>query len=55
MAVSVAFCSIGGNWLDGYFDASPWFTTIGILLGLALAVKTVLRVVREYQRSISSS
>ncbi len=53
MAVSVAFCSIGGHWLDGYFDTDPWLTTIGILLGLVLAVKTVHRVVQSYQRDIS--
>lgn len=50
MAVSVAFCSIGGHWLDGYFGTEPWLTTAGILLGVALAVKTVQRVILSYQR-----
>ncbi|MEM6730874.1 MAG: AtpZ/AtpI family protein [Myxococcota bacterium] len=55
MAVSVAAGSIGGSWLDSRFDIAPWGVTLGILLGLALAVKTVMRVVTSYQRELARS
>ncbi|MEX2356438.1 MAG: AtpZ/AtpI family protein [Thermaerobacterales bacterium] len=38
----------GGAWLDGRYDTFPWFSTLGIVLGLTAAFRALWR---ELQRS----
>lgn len=52
MGTSVAGCvAVGvflGIWLDGQAGTSPLFLVIGLLLGLAAAVGTVVAQVRRF-------
>lgn len=52
MAMSVAVGAIGGRWLDTQFETEPWLLTAGILIGFWLATRTVIRVVKQYQRDL---
>ncbi|MEL6339459.1 MAG: AtpZ/AtpI family protein [Myxococcota bacterium] len=49
MAASLALGAIGGGWLDQKFGTGPWLQTAGIVLGVIMAVQSVVRVVRRYQ------
>ncbi|MGP4072317.1 AtpZ/AtpI family protein [Piscibacillus sp. B03] len=37
-----------GRWLDGYFDTSPIFLIIGLLLGLATGVYGMILLVKKF-------
>ncbi len=49
MAASLALGAIGGGWLDQRFGTGPWLQTVGIVLGVVMAIQSVVRVVRRYQ------
>ena len=49
MAASLALGAIGGGWLDRRFGTGPWLQTVGIGLGVVMAIQSVVRVVRRYQ------
>ena len=38
----------GGRWIDGYFDTSPTFLVIGLLLGLATGVYGLIRLLKGF-------
>lgn len=43
----------GMGWLlDRWLHTSPYLKIVGALLGLAAAVKTLVRVVKEYRRAV---
>ncbi|WP_211342340.1 AtpZ/AtpI family protein [Aquisalibacillus elongatus] len=39
---------LAGRWLDGYFDTSPLFLIIGLLLGLASGVYGMILLVKKF-------
>ena len=43
MIVTLLLAMYGGQWLDRRFDSSPLYTTICLLVGLALALWLPLR------------
>jgi F0F1-type ATP synthase assembly protein I len=45
MGLSMSLPIIGGFWLDGKLDSSPWFLLLGIFLGLASSVWTIYKLV----------
>lgn len=54
MALSVAVGSIGGHALDDYLGTDPWLLWIGIVIGFMGAIRSVLRVIRQYKRDHTS-
>ena len=50
MALAPVLLAVGGWWLDGHFDTSPWLTIVGIVLGLIVAFRSVKRAIKEVSR-----
>jgi F0F1-type ATP synthase assembly protein I len=52
MGVSIALCiTVGlvvGIWLDAVTHHSPWFTLIGLLVGIVLAVTTAYVQIKRF-------
>lgn len=49
VAASVAVGYLGGKWLDGKFDTTPWLAVVGFLLGVATSMKVM------WERSMKDS
>jgi F0F1-type ATP synthase assembly protein I len=45
---SVLIGIFGGKWIDNYFKTEPLFLIVGLLLGLAIGVYGMLRLVHHY-------
>lgn len=41
--VSIGFGMLIGRWLDGKFDTAPWLMLAGFALGVATAMRELLR------------
>jgi ATP synthase protein I len=41
-----------GWWLDRWLHTSPYLKIVGVLFGVAAAVKTLVNVVRAYRRAV---
>lgn len=46
IAVFIVLGLVGGMWVDRHFHSSPWGLLVGIVLGLAGAMRAVLKIVR---------
>ena len=42
-AASVALFALGGPWLDGRMGSSPWFLLVGVFLGFAGGLISILK------------
>lgn len=51
MAAAVALGTIGGVWLDSKLHTAPWLFWFGLVVGVGAAVRTVVRIVRDFKRS----
>ncbi|MBI2934698.1 MAG: AtpZ/AtpI family protein [Chloroflexi bacterium] len=45
IGLSIALPLLAGWWLDGKVDTAPWFTLLGLVLGLVLAFTGAYRMV----------
>ncbi len=53
MAVAVSMGALGGYYIERYLTHwSPWTMLIGFGVGIAVAVKAVLRTARSYQAAL---
>ncbi|MEM7159448.1 MAG: AtpZ/AtpI family protein [Myxococcota bacterium] len=53
MAVAISIGAVGGYYIERYLTHwSPWTMLIGFAVGVAAAVKAVLRTARTYQASL---
>ena len=50
LGLSVAIGALGGRWLDGKLETTPYLTLTGLLLGLIAGFKSLLQTVRRYQK-----
>jgi len=52
IGADLAVCVVGGVFLGRYIDrllsSSPWFLLVGLLVGLAVGIYSVYRLVRGY-------
>ena len=49
--VLIIFCSLfGGIWLDKKLGTKPWLMLVLMVVGLAFAMYTVIRIANEAQR-----
>ena len=51
ISFAVGIGTIGGYYLDRYFDMNPLFTILGLLAGCGAAVKALIRVVKDFNRA----
>lgn len=47
MALAPVLATLLGRWLDGRFGTSPWLTACGLVFGIAVAVLSLIRYVKE--------
>lgn len=52
--IALAIGTIGGLWVDGRFDTSPWGLLVGFGLGFAAAILNVYRITSRALASPSS-
>jgi ATP synthase protein I len=50
LAVLVGY--LGGQWLDRRLGTGPWLKWVGLVAGIGAAVKALVRVVRQYNKSL---
>jgi F0F1-type ATP synthase assembly protein I len=50
LAVLVGY--LGGQWLDRHFGTGPWLKWVGLVAGVGAAIKALMRVVRQYNKSL---
>ncbi|MGM7721847.1 AtpZ/AtpI family protein [uncultured Metabacillus sp.] len=48
LAGSVLLGIFAGKWVDEYFHTEPLFLIVGLLLGLAVGIYAMLRLVHHY-------
>ncbi len=53
-AVTVALCTAGGWWLDGYLESSPWLLIAGGLAGAVAAFYQLYRTLVDVDEPHSS-
>jgi F0F1-type ATP synthase assembly protein I len=49
LALAPVLLTLGGWWLDGRLGTSPGFTVGGLVFGLAVAVLSLIRSIKEVQ------
>jgi len=49
MAAAIGLCLWGGLSLDRRLGTEPWFTLVGLILGLVLGLMVVMRTARQVQ------
>ena len=50
MAAAIGLCTLGGFSLDRRLRTEPWFTLLGLIVGLVVGLMQVMRVARRVQR-----
>ena len=48
IAVPIILFVIAGQWLDGKYDKSPWFTVIGFILAAVLSGRMIYKKAKQY-------
>lgn len=54
IAVPVILFVIAGQWLDGRYDKSPWFTVSAFLLAALLSGKMLYKKAKAYSKEYES-
>lgn len=52
IVLSVLFGFLGGHWLDGRFETTPWLTLVGTFFGLATAIRFLYRAAQRNQKAM---
>lgn len=50
MALCVILGAIIGLYIDKFFDTKPWFSLLFTVFGIAAAIKSAIRIIRELQK-----
>jgi len=54
LVLSILFGLLGGRWLDGRLGTEPWLMLLGFIVGLATAVRFLLRAARRNARAMDA-
>jgi ATP synthase protein I len=55
LALSVVIGMFGGRWLDGKLGSSPWLMLVGIVIGFAAGLRSLIRTMDRASRSANAS
>ena len=50
IAVPIILFVLIGQWLDGRYNKSPWFTVLGFVLAALISAKIIYKKAKEYGR-----
>jgi ATP synthase protein I len=50
ISLAIVIGYIGGRYLDGWLNTTPWLSWIGFGAGVGASAKALIRVVRDYRR-----
>lgn len=48
IAVPIILFVLIGQWLDGKYDKSPWFTILGFVLATLISAKIIYKKAKKY-------
>lgn len=54
IAVPVILFVLGGQWLDGKYDKSPWFTILAFVLAALLSARMIYKKAKAYGKEFQS-
>jgi len=52
IAFSILLGYLGGQWLDQKLGTAPWLEWLGLVCGVGASIKALVRVTRQYKRSL---
>ncbi len=52
IVIAIGLGYLGGWALDRWLHTAPWLSIVGTAFGVGAAVKTLLRVIKEYKRAV---
>ena len=52
LAIGIGY--FGGRYLDGKLGSAPWLAWIGFAAGVGAGIKALIRVARDYQKSLQN-
>ena len=52
IALSIVFGILGGRWLDGKFNTTPFLTVLGMALGVVAGFRSLYRTTRQEQKRL---
>ena len=52
LAIGIGY--FGGRYLDGKLGTAPWLGWIGFAAGIGAGIKALIRVARDYQKSLDN-
>jgi F0F1-type ATP synthase assembly protein I len=52
LAIGIGY--FGGRYLDGKLGTAPWLAWIGFVAGVGAGIKALVRVTREYKKSLEN-
>lgn len=50
IAVPVILFVLAGQWLDGKYDKSPWFTVVGFILSALVSGRIIYKKAKQYSK-----
>jgi len=50
--LALALGRLGGGWLDHKLGTAPWFLWIGTAMGVGAAINALVRVIRDYKKTL---
>jgi F0F1-type ATP synthase assembly protein I len=54
IAAYVGLGFMGGPWLDHKLHTDPWFRWLGYLIGIGAPINAMVRIVRDYNKSLKN-
>ena len=51
IALEMVLPAVCGHWLDGRWGTKPWLVSIGAILGMIVAMTTLLRLAKQDEES----
>ena len=54
ISIAIGIGYFGGRYLDGKFGTAPWLAWIGFAAGIGAGIKALIRVARDYQKSLDN-
>jgi F0F1-type ATP synthase assembly protein I len=54
VALAIVVGYFGGQHLDARLDTTPWLTWFGFVAGVGAAIKALVRVTRQYKKTLAS-
>jgi ATP synthase protein I len=55
LSLSIVIGALGGRWLDGKLDTSPWLMIVGLILGVVAGFRSLIRTAQRANRETQTN